>query len=418
MPTGGLRVGLRGSEEAVLSAPLPPLELTGIPAVSPSLAEVLRLCPLRSGLSRANGAGQFVLGQPKAWLGTAYHSVLEGAAGGGVAAAHEAAWVAAIDQQRDRARQHPLDRRFGPPERWPGYHLVRAMALLRAQEIAGTSRNPGPSRVVEGTETGREKVLSGANGRLVGRPDLLRGDAVIDYKMGDVHEHGDSSVAKASYVRQLQIYAFLVREHTGKWPARGVLLPMEGPPLEIELEPAACERAAAEALELLDHYNRKIQAGGLPASLANPSPEACRWCPYQVLCPAFWAAASDSWTDQIGAAAIGGPAPAPPRPIHGGAALALSLSADEGTGPLGEVALAPLNPVVHTSLVQVQVGTRVRVTGLARRADGTVVPTLRTVVARLEDLPSIVVSNSTAPDERRASPAQQPHPADGASRPS
>jgi hypothetical protein len=69
---------------------------------------------------------------------------------------------------------------------------------------------------VEGRETGREQWLSGANGRLLGRPDLLRGDAVIDYKTGDVHEHGDSSVAKASYVRQLQIYALLVRERTGK----------------------------------------------------------------------------------------------------------------------------------------------------------------------------------------------------------
>lgn len=416
MPTGALQVGLRGSEEAVLTAPLPPLELTGIPTVSPSLAAVLRLCPLRAGLSRVDAAAQFVLGQPKAWLGTAYHSVLEGAAAGGAAAAHEAAWVAAIDQQHDRARQHPLDRRFGPPERWPGYHLVRAMALLRTQEVASTSRNAGPPRAVEGTETGREQWLSGANRRLVGRPDLVRGDAVIDYKTGDVHEQGDSSIAKASYVRQLQIYAFLMRERTGKWPARGVLLPMEGPPLEIELEPAACERAAAEALDLLDLYNRKIEAGGLPANLANPSPGACRWCPYQVLCPAFWTAASDSWTDEIGAAAIGGLAPTPPRPIHGGAALALSLSADEGTGPLGEVALAPLNPEVHTSLVQVRAGTRVRVTGLARRADGTVVPTPRTVIARPEDLPGIVVSNSTAPDKGRAGPAQQQHPADGASR--
>lgn len=392
MPTGGLQISLRGSAEAVLSAPIPPIELTSIPAVSPSLAEVLRLCPLRAGLARADGAGQLVLGQPKAWLGTAYHSVLEDAANAGRRATHEAAWVAAVNRQHDRARQHPLDQRFGPPERWFGYHLVRAMALLRAQEIADASPNIGRPGPAEAGQAAREHWLSAANGKLVGRPDLVRGDAVIDYKTGDIHEQGDSSAAKASYVRQLQIYATLVKERTGRWPTRGVLLPMEGPPLEIELEPVACERAAAEAVSLLDQYNGKIKAGVDPTSLAGPSPAACRGCPYQILCPAFWTAAAESWTDQIGAAAIGGPAPAAPRPIHGGAALALYLAADEGTGPRGEVGLAPLNPGVHRSLAQIEAGTRVRVTGLARRADGTVTPTLRTVIARLEDLPGVVVA--------------------------
>jgi RecB family exonuclease len=347
-----------------------------------------------------------VLGQPKAWLGTAFHAVLEGAASGGDAVAYEAAWLDAINKQHDRARQHPLDKRFGPPERWPGYHLIRAMALLRAQEVGSHPSSTGRVGASEGGEVAREQWLSGAGGRLVGRPDLARGNAVIDYKTGDIQEQGDSSVAKASYIRQLQIYAFLVNERTGRWPARGVLLPMEGPPLEIKLEPAACERAAAEAVSLLDQYNRNIEAEVSPTSLASPSSDACRWCPYQVLCPAFWTAAAESWSDQIGAAAIGGPAPAAPRPIHGGAALALSLTADEGTGPRGEVGLAPMNPRDHPSLAKVMAGTRVRVSGLARRADGTVIPTIRTVVAVLEDLPDVVAAGSTIANVRGAEAAQ------------
>jgi hypothetical protein len=283
------------------------------------------------------------------------------------------------------------------------------MALLRAQEVGGPSSSTGRPGAAEGGGAAREQWLSGAGGRLVGRPDLVRGNAVIDYKTGDIHEQGDSSAAKASYVRQLQIYAFLVKECTGRWPARGVLLPMEGPPLEVMLEPAACERAAAEAVSLLDQYDRTIEAGVAPASLASPSPDACRWCP-------FWAAAAESWSDQIGAAAIGGSASAAPRPIHGGAALALSLTADEGTGPRGEVGLAPLNPGVHPSLAQVMAGTRVRVTGLARRADGTLIPTVRTVIAPLENLPDVVAAGSTIPNERGAGPAQQQHAADGAPR--
>ncbi len=377
--------------------------------MSPSLAEVLRLCPLRAGLSRAGGADQFVLGQPKAWLGTAYHSVLEEAAGGVAATAHEAAWSAAVNRQHVRAQQHPLDQRFGPPERWPGYHLVRAMALMRAQEIGRASPSTDRPGAVDGAGEAREQWLSGANGRLVGRPDVVRGDAVIDYKTGEVHEQGDSAAAKVSYVRQFQTYAFLVKDHTGRWPARGVLFPMEGPPLELALEPAACERAAAEAVSLLDKYNRNIESGGVLARLANPTPDACRWCPYQILCPAFWAAAGESWTDRLNAAAIGGTAWAAPRPIHGGAAFALSLAADEGTGPLGEVTLAPLHPRAHRTLAQIGANTRVRVTGLAKRADGTVVPTLRTVVMRLEDLPGIVIAGDGIPDETSDGPAQQQH---------
>ncbi len=394
MPTGELQVSLRGSEETVLSTHAPPLELTTIPAVNPSLAEVLRLCPLRAGLSRADGADQLVLGNPKAWLGTAYHAVLEHAgycSGANSEGAHEAAWLAAVDRQHDRAQIHPLDRRFGPPERWPGYHLVRAMALLRAREFSSTPRSPSPSGSPQGKGAGREQWLSGANGRLVGRPDVLRDDAVIDYKTGDVHEHDDTNVMKASYVRQLQLYGFLVKECTGIWPTRGVLLPMEGPPLEIELEPTACERVAADALELLARYNREVQAGGTVAALASPSASACKWCPYQVLCPAFWEIAGPSWIEPFGAAAVGGLASTLPRPIHGGATFALSLCVDEGSGPLGSVALAPLSTEVHTSLAQVRAGMRVRATGLARRADGTVVPTVRTVIARAEDLPAIIV---------------------------
>jgi hypothetical protein len=54
-----------------------PLKLPQIRATSPTLAETMRACFLRAGLSRATASSKFVLGNPKAWLGTAYHEVLE-----------------------------------------------------------------------------------------------------------------------------------------------------------------------------------------------------------------------------------------------------------------------------------------------------------------------------------------------------
>lgn len=53
------------------------VELAKIRATSPTLAEVMRSCLLRAGLSRAVGASALALGNPRAWLGTAYHEVLE-----------------------------------------------------------------------------------------------------------------------------------------------------------------------------------------------------------------------------------------------------------------------------------------------------------------------------------------------------
>src|SRR5690349_17614690 len=100
----------------------------------------MRMCRLRAGLSRAPSASAFALGTPKAWLGTAYHEVLEK-----VGAHHPAAetleavvdriWTRSVLQQYQRNAAHPLDSRFGPPETWPGYYLAHAMALVRATEL-------------------------------------------------------------------------------------------------------------------------------------------------------------------------------------------------------------------------------------------------------------------------------------------
>jgi hypothetical protein len=222
---------------------------------------------------------------------------------------------------------------------------------------------------------------------------------VIDYKTGDVFEHGEDNVVKASYVRQLQLYAFLVKESTGRWPGRGVLFPMEGPPVEIDLCPSHCERIAAEALELLDRYNSAVSSPTGVPGLASPSPETCRWCAFQLICPAFWATADSSWNEHLGTAAVSGSASSAPIPIHSGSALALQLNIDEGTEAIDTTSLAPLQPATHPILPQVQAGTRIRAVGLARRADGAVTPTKRTVIARADDLPRIVAGprpNSTA----------------------
>lgn len=112
-------------------------QLPVITAVSPSLAETLRNCPLQAAISRIKEVRKEVLANPKAWLGTAYHQVLERLWGPSLLddkARIEELWIKAIESLQTAAKEHPLNRRFENPEHWPGYHLVHAFVVLRAQK--------------------------------------------------------------------------------------------------------------------------------------------------------------------------------------------------------------------------------------------------------------------------------------------
>jgi hypothetical protein len=327
------------------------IRLSRIEAVSPTLAETLRLCRLRAGLSRAEGSSQHVLGNPRAWLGTAYHAVLEAAG-----TAHENdvdaivrdVWNAAIEHEYQRSRVHPFDKRFGPPESWPGYHLVAAIALVRARELAKSTsaQSSRPSDGRPDNATWREKKFSAAGGKMVGRPDVVLPGEVVDFKTGDVFEDEDQEQIKAAHVRQLRLYAYLVKETLGWWPQRGVLLPMAGSPVAVELAPGECEAEASNAMRLLDEYNEALARNPDPIDLASPSPASCRWCPYQLYCPGFWAAVVPEWKDGIRSAAIAGTATGPAKPIHSGAALSLSLHVEKGTCSPGQtISLFPLRSI-------------------------------------------------------------------------
>ncbi len=373
-----------------------PLQLRALDAVSPTLAEVLRVCKLRAGLSRAGNANQHILGNPKAWLGTAYHAVLE------AVGSHQSddlegqvreAWNAAIQREYDRARTHPWDKRFGPPESWPGYYAVAAMALVRAKQLAESRTHPNMAADGE-KKSGpfREKKFSGANGKLVGRPDVVDYEEVVDFKTGEIFEDEEQGLIKSSYLRQLRIYGFLVRETLGWWPQKGVILPMMDAPVEIALDPGECIREAEGAVRLLEEYNAAIAGGLDPLDLASPSPASCRWCHFQLYCPPFWNSVELGWTDDVGADAVEGRTEAGALPIHNGSAVSLSIQVERGTVPATQrVSLSPLDPSVHVDVAQVKTGDRVRVIGLRRRADDNLVATKQTMIVREECLPRIEI---------------------------
>ncbi len=372
----------------------------------------MRTCLLRAGLSRAAGGSRFVLGNPKAWLGTAYHAVLEKVVDldlrqESLDAAVEWLWNQAIAIQQQRADAHALDRRFGSPTSWPGYYVARASAMLRAQELyRRPARSLAPdAKQAFGLEFGnsmREHEFVACDGKLLGRPDLIRDSEVVDYKSGEITEYDEatqSDVVKSAYVRQLRIYGYLVKDELGWWPTRGVILPLAGAGVEILLDPSECAREATDAVALLDTYNSKVRAGAAPDELASPSPQGCRWCPYKLLCPAFWAAVSPEWSGLLDGAAVEGVLAEAPAVIHAGAARAVALSVRAGSEARPQAEIAPLNPAAHPVVTTLAAGERVRLVGLRARPDGVLVPTQRTILARVVDLPVVVVA---AGEEGRA----------------
>lgn len=388
---------------------MPILELPEIRVTSPTLAETMRTCLLRAGLSRASGSSNFVLGNPKAWLGTAYHEVLEkiveiDPGQEPLEDAVERLWNQAAAARLQRATTHALDRRFGLPASWPGYHVARASVLLRAQElVSGPKSAESPltkqSSDPERSTALREQPFTAFGGRLLGRPDVVRAREVIDYKSGAILEHdaaAEADVVKAAYVRQLRIYGYVVRQNLGWWPERGILIPLGGAEVEVALDPLDCEREAGEAVARLDEYNERVRAGAALEELASPSIKTCRWCAYKIICPVFWDTAAADWSGQLDGAAVEGPLTHAPTPIYGGAARTITVLAERGSEVRQETTIAPLNISTYPALDGAGLGDRVRLVGLRKRADGVLVPSARTVVLRGSDLPHVITPRAGA----------------------
>ncbi len=381
------------------------LTIPQLPSTTPTLAETMRTCLLWAGLSRAHGNQPYVLGNPKAWLGTAYHEVLEalpasasGGAGTALLQRAEARWNQAVARLEEAAARHPLNHRFGSATTWRGYYLVLETLRLRMAELAGTFGTGKPSGTGESkTWALREEECSALSGKLRGRIDLVRGDALIDFKTGALYEPEDADAPpslKAGYVRQLRIYAYLVYAATGWRPRRGLLYPLAGPPVEVDLEASACEAEAAEAVRRLEQYNSAVAGGGDLKRLASPSAEACRWCPFKTICPAFWTSADESWAGTLDGEAVAGRLTKPPQAVHGGVAWSVAFAVDAGTEAHQEIVIAPLSAAVHPSIPQLYQGARVRIVGLGRRSNGALFPTQRTIMLPEADAPTLQLAAS------------------------
>jgi hypothetical protein len=309
----------------------------------------------------------------------------------------ESLWDNALEKMLSSAVDHPMNHRFSDPYKWRGYFLVYEFVKIRAKEALAQNprRRTHPDTPASGpVSTGsfiREQRMSALGGRLIGKPDLVVGDEVIDYKSGSIFENEDDGTrkVKAAYLRQLKIYGHLVHETTGSCPKVGKLLPIDGEVYSVDLDPADCKVEAEKAVGLLDSVNSSLsESAGNALEIASPSPSACQWCSFKLVCPAFWNSVSPDWKDDLKSGAISGRLAKPPIAIHDGKAVALTLEEVVGTSTDPQLTIKPLPVAIH-DMASYSVGDEIRLVNLFYRANGSVSPYNMTVCIRAKDIPQI-----------------------------
>lgn len=284
------------------------IALAPMPRTSPTIWSHMRLCRLRGLLAATRAVDRWVLHDPRAWLGTAFHRVMEAAARTALRDRAAAAWQLAVDEAAAAAAAHPLDSRFAVVQQWPGYFLIRQRALASAADAApkssahGTGAGCGVLRA-----KGVERHLETQDGRLAGRPDYFDGRTITEYKssLPEPAWPGAQEILDG-YRRQLRLYAAIIADVEGRWPENGRIVAASGQVLEMALVPAECAAEAKAALDALEAVNRWLSSGTTAARLATPHPAACGECPFQAICPAFWEWLERAGPQDLAATAVAG----------------------------------------------------------------------------------------------------------------
>ena len=269
-------------ETLVLSAPS---------RMTPTIWSHMRLCRLRGVLACTSAAEAWVLHDPRRWLGTAFHRVMQVAARPGASAEDvELAWSHAVAKAATAAAEHSLDSRFGTPERWPGYFLVRQRAMASATQVrVRVSTWKDSQRGTIGEGRGTERLVQTRDGLLAGRPDSYDGQTIVDYKSSLPDRNWPRATEILDeYQRQLRLYAAILADVGGSWPVSARIVAASGETVKFRIDEVECVAEAKAALEALEQVKRELSQGTPPEMLANPGSASCWRCPFQMICPGFW----------------------------------------------------------------------------------------------------------------------------------
>jgi hypothetical protein len=370
----------------------PPLVIEPVASTSPTLADEMKLCWLRAGLASCRESESWVLHDPRLWLGTALHALLEKARHEHISDL-EAAWDGEIANFVQRIGSHQFDQRFSDPRRWPSYFLVRQRALSSAAELNAARRPTGGSVGQRSPiRSGTERRLVARGGRLIGRPDRFDRSSVTDIKsnLPDQTTPVGAEIFKRSR-RQIQIYAAIIAESFGFWPKKGIIAGASGETAEFGLAPAECDAEADAAVADLASWNSALSSAARASDIANPSESSCGSCRFQLVCPAFW-----TWLERNSTGSTPSEAPVAAAGLlksvllgNDGDLQTIALADVVSTQPGMVSASLVTRRSIHGILQPSEIGSECRIVGAEIRRDGRLAADWPTVVMPADRIPRI-----------------------------
>jgi hypothetical protein len=224
---------------------------------------------------------------------------------------------------------HPLIRvKFPVPVKLPFYNLFRERAAALAAGYAA-QRQEGAGGGSGVFATISESRFESSDGIITGRPDLVDVSQaeVVDYKTGTAAD--EPWRVSEREARQLRLYVYLTNE-AGLHISRGVIVRGNGESAAIDIPPEIADAEAQRARDELAKYDARIEGESFQ-DLARPTPDACRVCPCQPICEAFWDAADASWQEMCGVHVEGTVADMSIATVQGISLLTMVVEASRGT---------------------------------------------------------------------------------------
>ncbi len=274
--------------------------------ISPTSLPQFLECKLR-GVWGATRQPQALPSGPAARLGSVIHRLLEEAGNGSLdpqpASELTDRWNELVRYAEDAMLARPLERRYVPlSKNVKRFEVLRLKALARAKELAEQAAGGKSAAVTQPCGPARfgfELPVASTDGLIAGKIDRVTqsvaGAVVQDYKSGSIFSDTEGQPAiKHEYEVQLKMYGALYAEQTGDWPAKLELIPLDGDAQEIPFSRDECVNLVGTARSTLNSINGVIHASQgnhdqLEDLLADPSPAACKYCPYRPCCGVYLA---------------------------------------------------------------------------------------------------------------------------------
>lgn len=261
-----------------------------ISRISPSQFYSMKNCAYKSLLAEAFYKKPLLPVSPNAYLGTAFHKILELIAKGVIK--NEDDFNKAFDEQVKLQEENLM--KMGYDFFIPLQKNVKDFGMkkiLLKKHLRNISERPVASSTIKFSS---EKWFESKDKLIAGKIDLVieeeQATEIIDFKTGAItqdilDDEGEIfSEIKEEYKEQLKIYAYLYFETNDKFPTQLSLVDLAKQKFNIVFTESECNIIFKEAKQLLKATNASISSEKF---VANPSNTNCKYCLYRPACSFF-----------------------------------------------------------------------------------------------------------------------------------